>query len=251
MPKQAKALWPGRPRGNRLEWAVKRRRFTMALDQETILAQIDYILSHVKQVTSTSKYSDLSDLDDHRGSEAATLLRSTIERLAPSDSSYVKNMASTTIYGGPQGLRTSISPLIGILEALRLSYANGYITSVYELVHADVFSDFLEMADHLLDRDYKDAAAVIAGSVLEEHLRKLSVKNRINVPKPDGSPKKADALNSELAAKGVYSKLDQKGVTAWLDLRNKAAHGYYSEYTKEQVSLMSQSVRNFVSRLPA
>ncbi|MGA2715977.1 MAG: hypothetical protein ABSG41_22980, partial [Bryobacteraceae bacterium] len=62
---------------------------------------------------------------------------------------------------------------------------------------------------------------------------------------------KADLLNSELTAASVYSKLDQKSVTAWLDLRNKAAHGQYSEYAKEQVLLMIQSVRNFISRLPA
>ena len=192
-----------------------------------------------------------SDLKDHRGSEAATLLRSTIERLAPPGSPYVKNIANTSNYGGPQGFWTSISPLIGILKALRLSYVNNYIASIYELVHADVFSDFLEMADHLLESGYKDPAGVIAGSVLEEHLRKLCVKSGIDVLKPDGLSKKADTLNSELAAKDVYSKLDQKSVTAWLDLRNKAAHGHYADYTTEQVSLLLQSVRNFIARLPA
>ena len=47
---------------------------------------------------------------------------------------------------------------------------------------------------------------------------------------------------------GVYSKLDQKNVTAWLDLRNKAAHGKYAEYQIEQVALMLDGVRNFVTR---
>jgi hypothetical protein len=69
--------------------------------------------------------------------------------------------------------------------------------------------------------------------------------------KADGLPKKADSLTSELAAANAYSKLDQKSVTAWLDLRNKAAHGHYGDYTKEQVSLTIQSVRNFISRLSA
>jgi hypothetical protein len=107
------------------------------------------------------------------------------------------------------------------------------------------------MANHLLENGFKDPAAVISGSVLEEHLRKLAGKSAIDVLKADASPKKADALNSELAAKLAYTKLDQKNVTAWLDLRNKAAHGLYPEYTKDQVSIMLQGVRNFVSRLPA
>lgn len=62
-------------------------------------------------------------------------------------------------------------------------------------------------------------------------------------------PRKADTLNADLAKAGKYTKLDQKQITAWLDLRNKAAHGKYSEYTNEQVVLMLAGVRDFVSRV--
>ena len=55
-------------------------------------------------------------------------------------------------------------------------------------------------------------------------------------------------MNSELASANIYNKLDQKSITSWLDLRNKAAHGQYLEYTKEQVELMYQGVTNFISR---
>jgi hypothetical protein len=139
----------------------------------------------------------------------------------------------------------------GTLQALRDDYESGYLQSVVELVHADIFADFLDMADYLIQQGYKDPAAVVAGSVLEEHLRKLCGKQHISAVKADGSPKKADALNSELTAAGAYSKLDQKGVTWWLDLRNKAAHGKYSEYKQDQVMLMIQGVRDFASRYPA
>ena len=61
-------------------------------------------------------------------------------------------------------------------------------------------------------------------SVIEEHLRALCAARDIRV-QANGKFKKADTLDSELAACGVYNKLDQKSVTAWLDLRNKAAHG--------------------------
>jgi hypothetical protein len=45
--------------------------------------------------------------------------------------------------------------------------------------------------------------------------------------------------------------LDQKNVTAWLDLRNKAAHGCYSEYQNENVRLMIAGVLDFMARHPA
>ena len=44
-------------------------------------------------------------------------------------------------------------------------------------------------------------------------------------------PKNTDTLNAALVKAGAYTKLDQKNVTAWLGLRNKAVHGDYSAYT--------------------
>ena len=99
------------------------------------------------------------------------------------------------------------------------------------------------MAQHLLNEGYKDAAAVIAGSSLEAHLRQLCQKSGISTEVIGGAsttPKKADRLNSDLAAAASYSKLDQKNVTAWLDLRNKAAHGKYAEYKAPQVNLLTR-----------
>ena len=222
----------------------------MPLDQKSILGEIDFVIKHVTDLTENSRDELMFDLPDYASSEASTLLRATIERFAPEGSSFRTNINSTRVYGGPHGLAQSIKPLMGILRALRLSYEQGFLTSIQELIHADVFSDFLEMATHLADSGYKDASAVIIGSVLEEHLRKLATKNGINILKPDNFPKKADTLNAELGA-SAYSKLDQKSVTVWLDLRNQAAHGNYSVYSKDQVAFMLDGVRNFIARLPA
>jgi hypothetical protein len=116
------------------------------------------------------------------------------------------------------------------------------------------FVDFSEIK-FLLEQGHKDAAAVMCGSELEKHVRKLCVSNGIDVFLPPRSagepqPKRAEQLNAELASINVYGKLDQKHVTSWLDLRNKAAHGEYHEYNKEQVSLMIQGVSEFISRYP-
>ncbi|MFN8002093.1 MAG: hypothetical protein U0X75_13875 [Acidobacteriota bacterium] len=178
--------------------------------------------------------------------ELRTRVAAAIERLSPSGSTYVRALQNTRVY--PKG---RLDDSVSILKAMRADYVSGYFHTITELIHADIFGDFMEMADHLIEQGYKDPAAVITGSVLEEHLRKLCDKNSIAVLQPDGRPKKADAMNAELAGANVYSKLDQKNVTAWLDLRNKAAHGKYGEYTKEQVALLIQSVRDFITRNPA
>ncbi len=121
---------------------------------------------------------------------------------------------------------------LGILLAARDEMIGGWTITARGIVSAEIFSDFLEMANHLLTEGYKDAAAVMIGSVLEEHLRQLCRKAGIDIeivkPSGDKTPKKADTMNADLAKQGVYGVLDQKNVTAWLDLRHKAAHGKYS-----------------------
>lgn len=141
---------------------------------------------------------------------------------------------------------------ISILEAIKSEIEGGWLFTIKGLVTAEVFADFLEMAEYLLLENYKDPAAVMSGSVLEEHLRQLCLKNNIAIEEEKHNklmPLKADRLNSELAKNEVYSKLDQKMVTAWLDLRNKAAHGKCEEYTKEQVENMMNGIIEFIARL--
>lgn len=138
-----------------------------------------------------------------------------------------------------------------MLEAIRMDYEAGYFTSVSEIVHADLFADFLEMADELLSKGFKDPAAVMAGSVLEEHSRKLAQKHGLPFEDDDGKALKADRINADLAHADVYNKLEQKSITAWLDLRNKAAHGEYDKYDHRQVAALISSVRDFLTRHPA
>ena len=139
-----------------------------------------------------------------------------------------------------------------ILYSIQNEIDGGWIFTVKKLISAEIFSDFLEMAQHLLEQGYKDPAAVMIGSVLEENLRQLCAANNIDTElEKDGSfiPKKADRLNSDLAKSEIYTKLDLKSVTAWLDIRNNAAHGKYEEYTKEQVKLMLHGVTEFLARV--
>jgi hypothetical protein len=139
----------------------------------------------------------------------------------------------------------------GILKSIKSEIDGGWLITLKGLVSAEIFSDFLEMANYLLKEGYKDPAAVVIGSVLEEHIRQLCIKNGIPIEDmKSGKPiaKKADLMNADLAGAGTYNKLDQKNVTAWLDLRNKAAHGKYSEYNQQQVELMLQAVTEFMTR---
>ena len=144
--------------------------------------------------------------------------------------------------------------VMGALDALYQDIKRDYLKSISELIHGDIFSDYLDMAKHLLEEDYKDASAVIGGSTLEEHLRKLCEKNdvEIKISTPKGiKPKKADTMNADLTKTGTYLKTQQKQVTAWLGIRNDAAHGHYDNYTKEEVKNMLSGLTDFFVNYPA
>ncbi len=131
---------------------------------------------------------------------------------------------------------------LGVLRALRDDIEDGYLQKVETLVSAKVFSDFLEMAEHILDNGYKDPAASLTGAVLEDGLRRICSNNNIPVKSDDMS-----SLNQKLAAKKVYNRLQQKQIQVWNDIRNNADHGHFDQYKSDDVTDMLKGVRSFLA----
>lgn len=218
----------------------------MSVTKDNAIDQLNRAIQRHAEIRSRSQFDDSSDMPAAKVVEVATLTMATIDRVAPRGSEYLVNAKKTVSdYSISNGHILPI--LLGILKALLADYQEGHLRSMEELIHSDLFSDFLEMAEYFLAEGYKDPAAVITGGVLEEHLRKLCLKHEIAIQNSSKN-KSADLLNAELAKMNVYEKLDQKNVTAWLDLRNKAAHAQWADYTKEQVNLFLAGVKDFISR---
>lgn len=124
--------------------------------------------------------------------------------------------------------------------AAKDDFQGGFLTSVKNLVQAELFDSELEQATELLNSGYKGPAAVVAGVVLETTLRDLCTDNSI----PHG---KLDKMNSDLAKAGVYNKLQQKRITALADIRNSAAHGDWTSFNDYEVKEMIRDVERFLS----
>ena len=219
--------------------------------KDTLLEQIDRVLAYPDILNEKSEYDDMSGLPRSDYEKFVTMALAAINRSAGMDSIYgqqathvLKSRESTRRTNYTQIVRT----LVGTLESLREALVSGYLDEASEIIHASVFVDFLEMSQHLLDQGYKDASAVIAGSSLEAHLRHLCDRYGVEAANNDGQRKKADRINADLTKANAYQLLDQKNITAWLDLRNHAAHGEYDEYTPEMVANLISGVRDFISR---
>ena len=52
-----------------------------------------------------------------------------------------------------------MKPLKGVLDGLYQDLKAGYLKSFSELIHAEIFSDYIEMAEYLLEEGYKDRLA--------------------------------------------------------------------------------------------
>ncbi|WP_336940119.1 HEPN domain-containing protein [Acinetobacter pittii] len=131
--------------------------------------------------------------------------------------------------------------LIPILNAAYDDLKNGFLITFKQIVQAEVFDSELEQAKSLLESGYKNAAAVIAGVVLETAIKELCLNNGIDIER-----KRLTQLSDDLAKAGVYNKLQQKQITALADIRNNAAHGDYDEFTKEDVERMISDIERFL-----
>lgn len=218
---------------------------------EDILKRLDELIGLGNAVLATRKqrtpgFPDRVNNGKFRGFRSASL--SFLESIFGAHQTYYKEFIEHVKVSGPSYTEAGIN----ILQAAKAEIEGGWLFTIKGIVSAEIFADFMEMAEHLLEEGYKDAAAVMIGSILEEHLRKLCDKNSIpvTVEKEDKiKSKKADTINHELSKAEVYNKLEMKQITTWLDLRNKAAHGNYTEYSKKQVTLMLQGVLDFMNRV--
>lgn len=131
---------------------------------------------------------------------------------------------------------------LAVLRAAQSDYKGGYLFEARKAIRAEVFDDFIEQADYFLGEGYFQVAALIAGSVLEDSMRQLCARRGLTLaPKP-----KLDTMNAELAKAGIYSVLIQKKVTWLADIRNKAAHGKWKEFSRDDSAEMVKAVRRFV-----
>jgi hypothetical protein len=131
---------------------------------------------------------------------------------------------------------------VGVLRAIREDVANGYLSDFRSLIAAEVFTDFLDMAEHLLGAGYHHAAASLAGAVLEDSLRReLTARGA----KATGN---LESMNQIALDQEVYGPPVFKQVKVWIDIRNDADHGNWDRVEAERVESMVRDVPGFLAR---
>jgi hypothetical protein len=172
--------------------------------------------------------------------EWATSCLSFLERVMSKDSEHYRRFSG---HAKRISSHSGAVKALAVLKAAKGDYEGGYLFDTRKRIEAEVFDEFLEQADYFLKEGYFQVAAVVAGAVLEDGLRKLCIAQGITLPdKP-----KLDWMNGELTKTGLYDKMVLKKVIWLADIRNKAAHGKWTEFTTEDASEMISGVRRLMT----
>lgn len=180
-------------------------------------------------------------LEEGKLQEWIVRVENIIEKISGKDSSYFRTLTENK---KPRHMSDELDVLnatLPVMKAFKEDFDKGLCRSTQNIIEASLFLDELEQAQELLSSGYIAASAVIAGVVLETHLRKLCLEKSIDLAK-------LDKMNADLAKSGAYTKLTQKKITAWADVRNAAAHGNTDQYSETDVREMISGVGSFLER---
>lgn len=211
--------------------------------EEKILERFDQLIDFGRRVLSTKIYNPYGDdeVDQELAMHWLSSSENLIERVFGSNCVHLKKIENTV--GSHTYLTYSPSVrVLGILKSAKDDYEYSMLIDLKTIIEAEIFDEFLEQAEHLLNSGYFQPAAVIAGCVLEDTLRKMCIRSEIEIAERP----KLDKMNADLSKCGVYNKLNQKQITAWADLRNKAAHGHWDDFNQDDVRMFIQGLRLFM-----
>lgn len=205
--------------------------------KERILQCLDEL---IEEAEFTARALDRSAHDDRPWDAWHVSALPFVAQLTGRKSTYYQRFAEHA----KDGIAFSTRRAAAILQRIRNDYAKGYLRDLRELVAAEVFTDFLDMADYLHANVNHIPAASVTGAVLEDCLRRLHLKH-VGPWQGDSSISK---LNDGLRRAGVYEQAVWRQVQAWGDIRNEADHGHFEKVNPGQVKSMIQGVRDFIAK---
>jgi hypothetical protein len=207
----------------------------MGKDREDIILKFKELIDKAKRCCEEWRASSDNTISGDLYWEIRTSGLNLLARLTSGESFYVRELRDMD----------RLNPFVmkGILEAALVDFTQGFMADNKLLISAEVFADFLVQAEVLLENDYKDAAAVIIRSVLEDGLRRVCGAKKLQTNARAGIHDLAESL---LKANAITS-VQFKEIEAKKEIGNRAAHGKFSEYTKQDVVAFHEFVQRFLA----
>ena len=132
---------------------------------------------------------------------------------------------------GPEAAIPLFHQQLSILQSVQERLESS-LFDIHQLAQADLFDSELEAAQELAKNKFSRASGVVAGVVLERHLKEVCGNHGITVRKK--APQISD-LNDALKGANVIDLPQWRSIQHLGDLRNLCAHDKESEPTSAQV----------------
>lgn len=192
------------------------------------------------KITSNGEWGSYTNVDEEMLTAWVVKAKSLISKTCGEESEHIKAFIEAEKMKSFDSSHGKFKRLRPVFLAAKDDFQGGYLTSIKNLVQAELFDSELDQARELLSSGYKGPAAVVAGVVLETALKDLCDQQSI-------SHGKLDKMNSDLAKAGIYNKLQQKKITTLADIRNSAAHGDWQSFSDTEVTEMIRDVEGFLA----
>lgn len=132
------------------------------------------------------------------------------------------------------------SDIVRSLEPL----INDYFYNLELELEANIFKSELDSANELLKKKFLRPSGVVAGVVLEKHLKNICDKHGINITKKE--PGISD-FNDKLKEEKVIDTPTWRKIQLMGDLRNLCAHNKGVDPTQQQVKELLDGTKNIIS----
>jgi hypothetical protein len=207
---------------------------------EAVKERIEQLLGQARGVFAFGLYGE--EAPNQRG--WLTGAYSAIQTVCPSETNPYHLHARSIIGRMEAGVlpKALAHEMAALLDHLLAEIKGGLLTTVENRAIAATFDDFLDHGAEYLKYDRKNEAAVIAGIVFEDTIRRIC---RVLGVTENGIA--LDTLISELAKKGTLTALKAKHARFAAGLRTSAAHARWEEIQLSDVKPVIDFTRELMA----
>lgn len=131
--------------------------------------------------------------------------------------------------------------MLGLIISVQTDWSEGMLREIEYVIAAETFDDFLDHATSYHKAGKKVEASVLASAVLEDTIKKIAIKNSIEV-----KGRSLDPLIDDLKAAGVFTPVKAKRAKAYAGIRNKALHAEWDDFGIKDVGEMIEGIRELI-----
>jgi hypothetical protein len=171
----------------------------------------------------------------------------TVENYTISD--YLNNICIQNVIGeiivGPDAVIPKFSQQLKIIESLKRKFKSS-LFEIRLILQADLFDNELDAAEELKKKGFLRAAGVLAGVVLESHLKEICNRHKITIRKKN--PTISD-FNDALKNSNIIETQTWRYIQFLSDIRNLCSHDKGREPKESEVEDLISGVRKIVKSL--